>query len=487
MSSLPRSLYTAAQARELDRRAIATGIKGYALMTRAGQAAFQLLRERWPQASRIVVLAGPGNNGGDGYVLARLAWNQHLDVKVVTVGPPHPLTGEAAEAANEATRARVPEASWSGTLPPADVYVDALFGIGLNKPVGGEFAAAIAALNRSGAPVLALDIPSGLHADSGAELGEAVRAEATISFIALKAGLLSGRGPTLTGTLFFNDLSVPATIHDGMVPVAQRLLATDLAELGRRDRDAHKGRHGHVLVVGGNHGMAGAVALAGEAALRSGAGLVSVATRPEHVAMLVTRRPELMAVGMAKAGDLVPLLARADVVVLGPGLGQDDWGRALFGVALDSAKPLVLDADALNLLAQMPEKRSGWVLTPHPGEAGRLLGCSAADVQADRFAAVRALQARYGGSIVLKGAGSLVLDDAGLALCPYGNPGMATAGMGDVLAGVAGALAAQGVAQVARLAVLAHALAGDQAAHSGGERGLLASDLFPYLRQRVNP
>jgi NAD(P)H-hydrate epimerase len=487
MSSLPRSLYTAAQARELDRRAIATGSKGYVLMTRAGQAAFQLLRERWPQASRIVVLAGPGNNGGDGYVLARLAWNQHLDVKVVTVGNHDPLTGEAAEAASDATRARVPEASWKGELPPADVYIDALFGIGLNKPVGGDFAAAIAALNCSGRPVLALDIPSGLHADTGAELGEAVRAEATISFIALKAGLLTGRGPALTGTLFFNDLAVPATIHDGMAPVAQRLVATDLAVLGQRARDAHKGRHGHVLVVGGNHGMAGAVALAGEAALRSGAGLVSVATQPAHVSMLTTRRPELMCRGVEKAGDLVPLLAKADVVVLGPGLGQDDWGRALFGAVLDSGRPLVLDADALNLLAQMPEARAGWVLTPHPGEAARLLGTTTAAVQADRFAAVRELKARYGGSIVLKGAGTLVLDDSGLALCPYGNPGMATAGMGDVLAGVAGALAAQGLQPVAALAVLVHALAGDQAAHSGGERGLLASDLFPFLRQRVNP
>ncbi|MES2917830.1 MAG: NAD(P)H-hydrate dehydratase [Pseudomonadota bacterium] len=487
MSSLPRSLYTAAQTRELDRRAIRAGLPGYTLMTRAGQAAFQLLREHWPEASRIVVLAGPGNNGGDGYVLARLAWNQNLDVLILTVGNHDALVREAAEAANDATRARVPEKSWAGELPAADVYVDALFGTGLNKAVGGDYAAAIAALNRSGRPVLALDIPSGIHADTGAELGEAVRAAATLSFIGLKQGLLTGRGPALTGALHFADLEVPAAIYDDLPPSARRLDLTDLTAVGRRARDAHKGQHGHVLVVGGNHGMAGAVALAGEAALRGGAGLVSVATRPEHTALLTARRPELMCHGITRPGDLAPLLARASVVVLGPGLGQDDWGRALYGAVLDSGLPLVLDADGLNLLAQMPESRANWILTPHPGEAARLLGQGTAQVQADRFAALRALRERYGGQVVLKGAGSLVADASGISLCPLGNPGMGTAGMGDVLAGVSGALLAQGLAQPAARAVLLHAHAGDRAARAGGERGLLASDLFRWLRRGINP
>lgn len=487
MTLLPRPLYTAAQTRELDRRAIASGINGYALMTRAGQAAFHLLRERWPTAARIVVLAGPGNNGGDGYVLARLAWNQHLDVHVLTVGNHDPLTGEAAEAASDATRARVPEKSWAGVLPDADVYVDALFGTGLNKPPAGDFAAAIAALNRSGKPVLALDLPSGVQADTGAELGEAVHADATISFIGLKAGLLTGRGPAFTGELFFSDLAVPASVYEGTVPVARRLVATDLEQLPARARDAHKGSHGHVLVVGGDHGMAGAVALTAEAALRSGAGLVSVATRPEHTAMLTTRRPELMCRGVSTAADLKPLLARADVVVLGPGLGQAEWGSALFGAVLDCRLPLVVDADALNLLATQPEVRDSWTLTPHPGEAARLLGITTAAVQADRFAALRELQKRYGGSVVLKGAGSLVADADGTALCPYGNPGMGTAGMGDVLAGVIAALQAQHLPRPAAHGVLLHALAGDAAARAGGERGLVASDLFPFLRQRINP
>lgn len=487
MPSLPRQLYTAAQTRELDRRAIASGISAYVLMTRAGQAAFHLLRERWPGAARIVVLTGPGNNGGDGYVLARLAWNQHLDVKVLTVGNHDPLTGEAAEAANDATRARVPEKSWKGELPEADVYVDALFGTGLNKPLSADFATVIAALNKSGKPVLALDLPSGLQADTGAELGEAVHADATISFIGLKAGLLTGRGPALSGELFFSDLAVPASIYEGVASVLRRLAAPDLEVLGRRPRDTHKGRNGHVLVVGGDHGMAGAVALTAEAALRSGAGLVSVATRPEHTGLLTTRRPELMCRGVHAAADLAPLLAKADVVVLGPGLGQGEWGAALFGAVLDAGLPLVLDADALNLLATMPERRDNWVLTPHPGEAARLLGTTPAAVQSDRLGALRELEKRYGGRIVLKGTGSLLLEDGVISLCPYGNPGMATAGMGDVLAGVAAALLAQQLPQPLAMAVLAHALAGDTAAKAGGERGMVASDLFPFLRQRVNP
>lgn len=483
---LPQQLYSAAQTRELDRRAIATGLSAYTLMLRAGQAAFHLLRERWPAAARIVVLTGPGNNGGDGYVLAKLAWDQHLDVKVLTVGNHDPLTEEAAEAARDATKARVPEKSWSGTLPEADVYVDALFGTGLNKPLLGDFAAAIAALNRSGKPVLALDLPSGLQADTGAELGEAVRAAATISFIGLKPGLLTGRGPALTGELRFDGLGAPASVYESPAALAKLLAASDLQQLGRRARDAHKGLHGHVLVVGGDHGMAGAVALTAETALRAGAGLVTVATRPEHCMMLTARSPELMCHGINKAADLLPLLAKASVVVMGPGLGQGEWGAALFGAVLDSKKPLVLDADALNLLATMPEARPDWVLTPHPGEAARLLGSTVAAVQADRFAAVRELKKRYGGSIVLKGVGSLVLDDAGLSLCPFGNPGMAVAGMGDVLAGVAAALLAQGQSQAAALAVLAHALAGDDAAAEGGERGLRASELLPFIRRRVN-
>lgn len=483
-------LYSADQSRELDRRAIAAGTPGYTLMQRAGQAAFQWLRERWPGATRIVVLVGRGNNGGDGYVLARLAWDQHLDVRLLTVGDHEQLKGEVAEAASDATRARVPESSWDGHLPDADIYVDALFGTGLNRPPAGDFPAAIAALNASGKPVLALDIPSGLVADTGHAPGAVVDATATITFIGLKAGLLTGRGPALCGRLHLDTLGLPGALADGIQPLARQLSFHQLPGwLPRRPRDAHKGHHGHVLVVGGNHGMAGAVALAGEAALRAGAGLVSVATRPGHLMMLNARRPELMCYGIDDAADLAPLLTRADVVVLGPGLGQDHWAASLYGAVLDSGLPLVLDADGLNLLAQQPDTRSERILTPHPGEAGRLLGLTTGEVQRDRFAAARALQDRFGGTVILKGAGSLIASAGGIDLCPYGNPGMGSGGMGDLLAGIIGALRAQGLGAdtAAAAGVMVHALAGDDAAHIAGERGLMASDLLPFVQQRVNP
>lgn len=487
---MTQTLYSAEQSRELDRRAIAAGTPGYTLMQRAGDAAFAYLRDQWPDATRIVVLAGRGNNGGDGYVLARLAWTQHLDARLVTVGDHEQLKGEVAEAANAATRAGVPESSWNGELPAADIYVDALFGTGLNRAPTGDFPGVIEALNRSGKPVLALDIPSGLMADTGHAPGAAVRAAATISFIALKAGLLTGRGPALTGRLHLATLDLPDSLGEDLVPLARQLSRHQLAGwLPARQRDAHKGDHGHVLVVGGNHGMAGAVALAGEAALRAGAGLVSVATRPSHLALLNARRPELMCHGIESASDLAPLLARASVVVLGPGLGQDHWAASLHGAVMDSGKPHVLDADGLNLLAQQPDNRSERILTPHPGEAGRLLGTTTLAVQSDRFAAASALQGRFGGAVILKGAGSLIAGPDGTLLCPYGNPGMASGGMGDLLAGIAGALLAQGLDTVtaASAATLVHALAGDDAARVAGERGLLASDLLPFIQQRVNP
>lgn len=486
--SLP--LYSAAQSRELDRRAIATGTPGYALMQRAGEASFQFLRSHWPEATRIVVLVGRGNNGGDGYVLARLAWAQNLDVLLLTVGEHELLKGEVAEAASDATRARVPEASWTGSLPAADLYVDALFGTGLNRPPSGDFPAAIDALNASGKPVLALDIPSGLIADTGHAPGAVVQASATITFIALKAGLLTGRGPALTGPLHLDALGLPATLGYDISPLARQLDVSQLSGwLPRRPRDAHKGSHGHVLVVGGNHGMAGAVALAGEAALRAGAGLVSVATRPEHLMMLNARRPELMCHGIGRAADLAPLLARADVIVLGPGLGQDAWAAALYGAVLDCGKPLVLDADGLNLLAQQPDSRGERILTPHPGEAARLLGTTTIAIQTDRFAAVRSLQERFGGTAILKGAGSLIATADAIHLCPWGNPGMASGGMGDLLAGIIGALRAQGLGpdDAACAGVMVHAKAGDDAALVAGERGLMATDLLPFLQQRVNP
>jgi NAD(P)H-hydrate epimerase len=257
-----------------------------------------------------------------------------------------------------------------------------------------------------------------------------------------------------------------------------------------RARTAHKGSNGHVLVVGGAPGMGGAVRLAGEAALRAGAGLVTVAAHP-HSLFPAALRPELMSLALDSARDLGAMLERASVVALGPGLGQSPWAVEIFDTVLKSGKPLVLDADALNLLARQPAARADWVLTPHPGEAARLLGMSVAAVQADRVAAVAQLRARYGGTAVLKGAGTLIFTAADEVpwLCDRGNPGMAAAGMGDVLTGVIAGIAAQcgDLALAARAGVFVHADAGDRDAVRAGERGMLASDVIACLRASVNP
>ncbi len=486
----PGALYTAAQVRELDRRAIEdAGIPGYELMTRAGHATLNALRALWPAARSVAVLCGPGNNGGDGYVVARVARAQGLRARVVSTVDPAQLRGDARRAFDDYSAAGGRLEPWSPSVLGADVIVDALYGTGLARALDEPAAGLVTAANACGRPIVAVDVPSGLHADTGAVLGVAARADLTVSFIGRKVGCYLGEGPDYAGRRLFDDLAVPAEVYAGVEPVARLLDEPDVAAaLPRRPRTSHKGDHGHVLVVGGGPGMPGAARLAGEAALRAGAGLVTVAVHPDN-ACSVTARPELMCVPARDAAALEPALARATVLAVGPGLGRSEWARALFEAALASGRPAVLDADALNLLAQSPRRRDDWVLTPHPGEAARLLGRGTAEVQRDRLGAARELQSRYGGTVVLKGAGSLVQAPLGPPrLCDRGNPGMASAGMGDVLTGVIAGIAGQcgDLAHAAGAAVFVHAQAGDLAARRG-ERGLLAGDVIEQLRACVNP
>ncbi|BAZ94874.1 carbohydrate kinase [Thiohalobacter thiocyanaticus] len=484
-------LYSAAQVRELDRLAIEQrGVPGYELMTRAGAAAFAALRRHWPEARRVHVLCGAGNNAGDGYVLARLARAEGWYASVGWLADPGRLQGAARTAWEDAVEAGVTVAPFdAGRLTACEVIVDGLLGTGLQRGVEGDWAAAIAAVNASGVPVLALDIPSGLAADTGRVPGTAIRAALTVTFIGRKLGLYTGQAADYVGELVFAGLELPADLAADMPPRAW-LAGYDCAaaRLAPRSRTAHKGAFGHVLIVGGRPGMGGAARLAGEAAARVGAGLVSVATDPGHVAAVLAARPELMAAGVDGAPDLEPLLERASVIGLGPGLGQGRWSRALFERLLRAEQPLVLDADALNLLAAAPLRRDDWVLTPHPGEAARLLGTDTAAVEADRVAAVQQLQQRYGGVVLLKGAGSLVCDGAVVWIAAGGNPGMASGGMGDVLTGVIAGLRAQGLtpAEATVAGAVLHAAAADRAARDG-ERGLLAGDLLTPLRALVNP
>jgi len=492
MNRLPHDLYRAEQVQALDRLAIDYyGIAGYSMMSTAGQVLFEQIRRRWPRVRQIAVLCGGGNNGGDGYVVARLARQAGMEVEVHQLCEPQKLKGEARRAWQDAEAAAVSMINYDGQrLDGFELIVDAMLGTGLSGPVTGMWREAIEAVNEINCPVVAVDIPSGLSADSGRAMDCAVKADLTVSFIGLKLGQFTADGPEHCGQLVFSDLNVPTEVYGHVRPAAHRIDYRLLsAELAPRRRDSHKGAHGHVLIVGGEQGMSGAVRLAGEAAARCGAGLVSLATRASHAAILTAARPELMCHGVEQPEQLAELLQRASAVAIGPGLGQGEWGRAMFGRVLESHLPLVVDADALNLLAGDPLRHDKWVLTPHPGEAGRLLGCSNSEIEQDRFSAIASLEASYGGVIVLKGCGSLILDeDAGLALCSEGNPGLASGGTGDVLTGVIVSLIAQGMGlrEAARLGVVLHAAAGDLAA-AEGERGLLAGDLFPHLRQLVNP
>ncbi|MEM9386326.1 MAG: NAD(P)H-hydrate dehydratase [Pseudomonadota bacterium] len=505
-------LYRAAQVRARDRAAIDAGGTGYALMVRAAAGALERLRERWPDARRLLVLCGRGNNGGDGLVLARLAAAVGLQPRVVLFADPAQLRGDAARAHADLRAVSVSVERWheqafgESQFTAVDVVVDGMFGTGLSRPIEGHLAGVISAVNASGRPVLALDCPSGVCSDTGAVLGIAVRAALTVTFVERKVGHYLSLAPDYVGALRLERLGIDAMLPDPAPCPVAHLLPCSLLEAAfaaPRRVVAHKGNHGHVLVLGGAAGMAGAARLAGEAALYAGAGLVTVATDEAHASVLNLGRPELMVHGVRAASMLAPLLERASVVVAGPGLGQGSWAIELLESVLHSDLPLLLDADGLNLLARDPMK---WrrrlrdrpsaqpvVLTPHPGEAGRLLGDrDARAVQLDRLGAHAGLVERFGAVVVLKGAGSLVGAPGWLPhVCDRGNPGMAVAGMGDVLSGVIGALMAQAYAREpmvsACLGVLAHATAGDLAVdRQGGQRGLLAGELPPLVRDCLN-
>ncbi|MFQ5633938.1 MAG: NAD(P)H-hydrate dehydratase [Gammaproteobacteria bacterium] len=492
MCNLPQSIYSVEGVREVDRAAIEDlGIPGYTMMTSAAMEALDEAFSRFPDTRRWQVICGAGNNGGDGYVLARLAAQQGIAVSVIALTPTDKLRGDAATAYADFVADGGIVGSWEGAPDPhADLIVDALLGSGLERDVGGLFAEVIEAINEHASPVLAIDIPSGLDGDSGSIRGTAVDADLTVTFVGLKTGLFLNDGPDCVGELRFSDLLIPHKCYDGASVQLRRIDYAQLSNvLPPRRRGAHKGDFGHLLLVGGGPGMPGAIRLAGEAALRCGAGRVSIATHPSHHAAISAGRPELMCHAVDSASDLGPLLQAVDTIAVGPGLGTGNWGGRLFDAVVKLDMPLVVDADALNRLAEAPVSRDQWILTPHPGEAGRLLGSGAGAVQGDRLGSTESLRDKYGGTIVLKGAGSLVSSVTGPAwICTSGNPGMASPGMGDVLTGVIASLLAQGMdyEQAAAYGVEVHARAGDAAAKAG-QRGLIASDVLEELRSWVNP
>jgi len=466
------------------------GISLYELMLRAGQAAFDVARTAYPAARHWLILCGHGNNGGDGYVVARLAVAAGIRVTLLAQASDKPLPQEALSAREAWLAADGVIHSTAIPWPQdADLIIDGLLGTGLQNAPRENVASLIEQANHFPAPIIALDIPSGLNAQTGTTPGTVVHAHHTITFIALKPGLLTGKARDVVGQLHHHALGLEAWLSQQSTNI-HRLDASQLAQwFTPRRPTSHKGDHGRLVVIGGDHGTAGAIRMAGEAALRAGAGLVKVLTRVENIVPIITARPELM-VDELTPQSLDESLEWADVVVIGPGLGQAAWGKQALRKIDNFRKPTLWDADALNLLAINPDKRHNRVITPHPGEAARLLNCKVAEIENDRLLSAQRLVQRYGGVVVLKGAGTIVADERGVnSIIDAGNAGMASGGMGDVLSGIIGALLGQALSpyDAACAGCIAHGAAADELAARYGTRGMLATDLFSTLRRVVNP
>ncbi|MBJ3814064.1 bifunctional ADP-dependent NAD(P)H-hydrate dehydratase/NAD(P)H-hydrate epimerase [Shimwellia pseudoproteus] len=487
--SIPHQVWPAAWLRGAEPQAAqAMGLTLYGLMLRAGEAAFTLARRQYPHSQHWLVLCGHGNNGGDGYVVARLARRAGVQVTLLAQGHDKPLPEEA----RQAREAWLHDAGSVGDIAApwpsdADLIIDGLLGTGLQQAPREGVAAVIAQANAHPAPILALDIPSGLLAETGAAPGAVIHAADTLTFITLKPGLLTGKARDVVGRLHHHDLGLGPWLAEQQAPI-RRDDATCLGGwLPPRRPTANKGDHGKLVIIGGDHGTAGAIRMTGEAALRAGAGLVRVLTRAENIPPILTARPELMAQALTDDA-LSAALDWADVVVIGPGLGQQSWGKRALQKVENVRKPMLWDADALNLLAINPDKRQNRVITPHPGEAARLLNCTVAEIERDRLAACKRLVARYGGTVVLKGAGTVIADAGRLSIADVGNAGMASGGMGDVLSGIIGAFLAQKLTcwEATCAGCVAHGAAGDAVARESGMRGMLATDLFTTLYRFVN-
>ena len=477
------NLYNKKAVQEIEQLAITSlNISKASLIEKAANASVDVLLENFPNAKKITVFCGVGNNAEDGIKVAEKLQLLEKSVRII----------KAVE--------------WQKDQPiDADVIVDALFGIGINRDVTGVWAQIIEQINNSNIPVLSLDIPSGLDPDTGKILGISVKAKITVTFIALKKGLFTGQARSYCGEVKFNNLGLPADPYQNIKYSAVRLIKQHFKNiLPKRNASAHKGDFGKILIIGGKEGMQGAPLLAGRAALRTGAGMVYVLANNTEQHNGINYCPEILWQNFVGTKQLKELLEKATVIVLGPGLGQDKNSKLLFDEVMQSNLPIILDADGLNILSEKFNNkfkiRKNLILTPHPKEAARLLQVDVATIEADRFLAATQLAQKFKATVVLKGAGTIITtyqDNQNdqdkkeknlFYLCDLGNPGMATAGMGDVLTGVIAALVAQhlSVEDAAKLGVFVHAIAADFAAKENGAVGMVASDLSMYIRRLIN-
>ncbi|MCL9651262.1 bifunctional ADP-dependent NAD(P)H-hydrate dehydratase/NAD(P)H-hydrate epimerase [Pantoea agglomerans] len=489
--SLPYSVWPAQAVAQLEQQgADALGITLYELMLRAGQAAYEHLTAHWPEASHWLILCGHGNNGGDGYVLARLGQAAGKTVTLLACESEKALPEEAQRARDTWLDAggeiHAADAVWPEQI---DVIVDALLGTGSHRAPEEPYATLIQQANAHAAPKLAIDMPSGLSARNGTAPGEVINASHTLSVVALKPGQITGKARDYIGELYYADLGLAAFLAGEVAPIARYDASALTRWLKPRKPTSHKGSHGRLLVVGGDAGTAGAVRMTAEAALRSGSGLVRVLTHKDNIIPILTARPEIM-VDELTDERLTEALEWADVIAIGPGLGQRDWGKRALKQVASSEKPMLWDADALNLLAISAEKRQNRIITPHPGEAARLLNTETSEIESDRLHAAQTLAQRYGGVVVLKGAGTLIASEQGeMAFADVGNAGMASGGMGDLLSGIIASLVGQKLTlfDAACAGCVAHGAAADAVAAERGTRGMLATDLLDLLWQFVNP
>ena len=509
-------IITAETMQELDRQTIKEcGIPGLQLMENAGRSCAEVVIAEFGTPGRCTVMAGKGNNGGDGYVIARLLAVKGWRVTVILLAERAQVAGDAALNLAMLSGVEVHCCTVGGRLAAlhsdeifqSDVIVDALFGTGLNSDVSGVYLEAVTLMNASGRPIVAVDIPSGVHGTTGRVLGEAVRAEITVTFALAKSGQILYPGAEYTGRLVVADIGIPPELmaaapgYDFLDEETMRPL------LRQRDRQAHKGAFGHCLVVAGSTGKTGAAALAANSAVRAGSGLVTVAV-PERVhSILELKTTEAMTSALPDSGKghltdcslsaVLQLLAGKDAVALGPGLGNCPGTYAFVQGVLEAVTvPLVLDADALNALAGdvtvLQRKKSGQViLTPHPGEMARLQGTCVADVEASRITCAREFARSHGVFLILKGARTVIASPAGVvAINGSGNPGMASGGMGDVLTGIIVSLAGQGYSawDACCLGVFIHGFAANLVADEKGEIGITATDvleMLPYAYKKL--
>ncbi|MXP51333.1 bifunctional ADP-dependent NAD(P)H-hydrate dehydratase/NAD(P)H-hydrate epimerase [Pantoea sp. SoEX] len=488
---LPHSIWPVHLLNKLERDGVNyLGITLYELMLRAGNEIYKHISFNWPDAKHWLFLCGKGNNGGDGYIAARIAKISGKKVTLVSVN--EQISSKETQFAYNAWlsidgKIVGPNQIWPDKV---DIIIDALLGTGINRIPNKIYSILIEKANKHYAPILSVDIPSGLFASNGNVPGMAIFASHTLSFIALKPGQITGRARDYIGKLYYVDLGLKSFLLQKKPPILRYDSSFLSYWFKPRKPTSHKGDNGRLLIIGGDMGMVGAIFMTSEAALRTGSGLVKLLTYQANILPIITARPEIMIDDITKDSVLKKSLSWADVIVIGPGLGNKDLAIDILRKISISNKPMLWDADALGFLATINNKKNNRIITPHPGEASVLLNSNINEIENDRLYAAKNLVNKYGGVIVLKGAGTIIADEKGnIAIADVGNAGMGSGGMGDVLSGIIASLAGQGFTlfNAACTGCVVHGAAADELTNNFGKRGLLATDLFKILWKFINP